>query len=117
MGSSSSLWIIIPGNNLWFTVTGSDATRITLRYGPSPSERKRSSALEGELTAAMLICPVYLRLIIAFLFSPPPPAVMTFPEGAVKSSFIAAHSSKFDCRLLISAQALARSRNDYFTKS
>lgn len=48
-GGSGSAWIIILGNNLWFTVTDSDVTRITVRYGPLPPERIRASVLEHQV--------------------------------------------------------------------
>lgn len=114
-GDNSSLWIIILGNNLWFTVTDSDATRITVSYGSFPSERKKASVLEHQVNwrlfaAAILICPVYPWLIFF------PPAIMTFPERALKSSFIEAHSSSLTASSK-SPHRYLRSHNDYFTES
>lgn len=90
--------------------------RVTVCYGPFPSEWERPLCLtircsDGclPLTAAKLICAAYPCLIFS-------PAVMTFPEKAFKGSFIEAHSSTLTASSS-SPHRYLRSHNDYLTES
>lgn len=73
-GDNSLLWIIhwtiIFGNNLWFTATDSDVTRVTVSYGPFPSEWEKPLCSSIRCTDGCLP-PQYLSVLsihVLFLY-------------------------------------------------